>query len=190
MPRRRHEISPEEATFWYNVTPRQDGKELSVPCRRLFRYSWRVPYDVNGRKAPDEGRADFAVGDDVWVKPAVPSCTKQWMLGSVTGVISGHVIAVDGMPRHVRDVRKRVQSDAAWDVIPHPDSGEQEGDWEDFDPFPDPAEPAEDVIDDERGGNLGEIAAPDQAGPVQGESVPRRSNRERRPPQWLNDYVT
>jgi len=40
-------ISPEEATFWYNVTPRKDGDEGSVPSNVLFRYPWRVPFDIN-----------------------------------------------------------------------------------------------------------------------------------------------
>ena len=47
------------------------------------------------------------VGDDVWLKPNMPSCTKEWAPGTVTRVFSQHVVEVDGMPRHVREIRLR-----------------------------------------------------------------------------------
>jgi hypothetical protein len=100
-------ITPEEATFWYNVTPRKDIEEGSVPSNLLFRYPWRVPFDVNTRQLDADGKNDFAVGEEVWVKPSPPSCTKQWALGEVTSVNSKHTVCIDGVPRHVRDVRKR-----------------------------------------------------------------------------------
>ena len=59
---------------------------------------------------------DCPIGTGVWVKLAVPSCTKKWSPGRVTGIQSAHVICVDGMPRHVRDVRKRLQQGGAADV--------------------------------------------------------------------------
>ena len=46
----RGRITPEEATFWYNVTPRKDAEEGSVPSNVLFNYQWRVPFDVNTRE--------------------------------------------------------------------------------------------------------------------------------------------
>lgn len=57
-------ISLEEVTFWYSVTPRQEAKAYSVPSRGLFRYAWRVPYDVN-------------LQVKLSVLPTVLSCTKQ-----------------------------------------------------------------------------------------------------------------
>ncbi|XP_067951402.1 uncharacterized protein [Watersipora subatra] len=79
----RGRISPEEATFWYNVTPRKgtDGGSVS--------------------------QGKFAVGNEVWVKPSTPLCTRQWAPGVITRVISKHNVCVDGMPRHGRDIRKR-----------------------------------------------------------------------------------
>jgi len=35
----RRGITPEEATFWYNVTPHKDVDESSVPSNVLFRHS-------------------------------------------------------------------------------------------------------------------------------------------------------
>ena len=40
-------ITPEEATFWYNVTPRKEAQAASVPSHGVFKYEWRVPFDVN-----------------------------------------------------------------------------------------------------------------------------------------------
>ena len=40
----------------------------------------------------------------------MPSCTKKWSPGRVTGIQSAHVICLDGVPRHVRDVHKRLRS--------------------------------------------------------------------------------
>ncbi|XP_067949793.1 uncharacterized protein [Watersipora subatra] len=103
----RGRISPEEATFWYNVTPRKGTDGGSVPSNNLYRYAWRVPFDVNLRGLDEVSQGKFAVGDEVWVKPSTPSCTRQWAPGVITGVVSKHNVCVDGMPRHVRDVRKR-----------------------------------------------------------------------------------
>ena len=100
-------ISPEEATFWYNVTPRKEIEESSVPSNLLFRYRWRVPFDVNLRTEGGDVESSFSVGDEVWVKPSSPSCVKQWMPGKVTRIVSKHTVCVDGMPRHVRDIRKQ-----------------------------------------------------------------------------------
>ena len=66
-----------EATFWYNLMPgvtrSHDG-----PTHRLFKYPWRIPYDVNVQLVDnDKGSNVFSVGDE---KPSVPSCTKLWAL--------------------------------------------------------------------------------------------------------------
>ena len=41
------------------------------------------------------------------MKPSPPSCTKQWMPGKVTRIVSKHTVCVDGMPRHVSDIRRQ-----------------------------------------------------------------------------------
>ncbi|KAG1712192.1 hypothetical protein GQR58_002379 [Nymphon striatum] len=64
-------ISPEEATFWYNVTPRKDTDAGSVPSKGLYRYTWRVPFDVNFVQVESCDDSPFAVGDEVWVKPPI-----------------------------------------------------------------------------------------------------------------------
>ena len=100
-------ITPEEATFWYNVTPRKGTEESSVPSNLLFWYRWRVPFDVNLCTEDEDVENSFSVGEEVWVKPSPPSCVKQWMPGKVTRIVSKHTVCMDGMPRHVRDIRRQ-----------------------------------------------------------------------------------
>lgn len=188
----RGSISPEVATFWYNVTPRSGIDENTVPSRKMFKYSWRVPYDVNCEVEEKSGA--FSLGDEVWVKPAVPSCTKRWSLGRVTEIQSKHVICVDGMPRHVRDVRKRRGP------------GIVDGDDQtDFDPveFPDhindnvsavqeqsTTEEIDQSVSEESGNtNVVETPRVSDAAEDSGSDL-RRSGRVHRPPAWLGDYVT
>ena len=197
----RGRISPEEATFWYNVTPRKESETSSVPSNLLFRYTWRVPYDINLREVEDnKGSNTFAVGDEVWVKPAVPSCTKQWTLGEVTRVPSTHVVCVDGMPRHVRDVRKRRYGSghAVPPVAQAPDAGQLRlpvfggGGCDDFalgvHPPQQEEEHAEEVV------VVDPPADPACAGPADGGAIqaevepPRQSCRARRHPAWMADY--
>ena len=99
--------TPEKATFWYNVTPRKGTEESSVPSTLLFWYHWRVPFDVNLCTEDEDVESSFSVGDEGWVKPSPPLCTKHWMPGKVTRIVSKHAVCVDGMPRHVRDSRKQ-----------------------------------------------------------------------------------
>ena len=67
-------ITPEEATFWYNVTPRKETAESSVPSNQLFRYRWRAPFDINLRTESRDVESSFSVGEEVWVKLSPTSC--------------------------------------------------------------------------------------------------------------------
>lgn len=202
----RGKISPEEATFWYNVTPRADGSRNTVPCQLLHRYSWRVPTVLDLQEIDDSKSGPFAVGDEVWVKPALPSCTKKWALGRVTGVQSTHVVCVDGMPRHVRDVRKRrvhdenlshragiAESDSASDSDDEPyeysmNTGFDAGETAPGDVQALPADPPVAVQETQPVGEA-DVAGETRPEASREEGL-RRSTRVRRPPQWLADYVT
>ena len=93
--------------FWYNVTLRKGTEESSVPSNLLFQYPWRVSFDVSLCTGSEEVKSSFLVEDEVWVKPSLSSCTKQWMPGKVTRIVSKHTVCMDGMPRHVRDIRQQ-----------------------------------------------------------------------------------
>jgi len=192
----RGKISPEVATYWYNVTPRKDVDETTVPSRVLFRYAWRLPDDSSHQEAVGKTHSVFSVGDEVWVKPAVPLCTKKWSLGKITEVQSTHVVCVDGMPRHVRDVRKRrngVNGDCVDDSA---DDEEFLDSYQDLEsnhteqvvhPAVGPEEPSvvaemEDVVEQSDAATEAEQV---EAAP----GVLRRSTRVHRPPQWMADYV-
>ena len=50
----RGSISPMEAVFWYNMSPRAGQAENSVPQRAVFRYEWRHPAVKLGLKDHDK----------------------------------------------------------------------------------------------------------------------------------------
>ena len=108
----RGRISPAEAVFWYNVSPRAGQSEDSVPQKSVFKYEWRqscvAPQDTGDRSDVDIG--SIRVGEEVWVKPPNARCTSQWGKGRVTGVNSRNNVMVDGVPRHILDVRRVVSS--------------------------------------------------------------------------------
>ena len=66
-----------------------------------------MPFDVNTRELDGDDMCKFIAGDEVWVKPSPPSCTRQWTPGEVTKIVSKHTVDINGVPRHVRNVRKR-----------------------------------------------------------------------------------
>ena len=108
----RSAIDPEEAVFWYNISPKKSQKEESVPQKRLHTYRWRMPMEaatVYGRGTTDS----IKVGDQVWVKPKDCRCTSKWSMGEVTCINSSNNVSVDGMPRHVLDVRPVVQEEGS-----------------------------------------------------------------------------
>ena len=159
-------IDPRESVFWYNITPRVGQKEDSIPQQALFRYVWRQPFEVpmiSGGVQSDR----LAVGEEVWVKPPNVKCTTQWKKGVVTEVNSPNNFSVNGMPRHVLDLRRVVREEA-----------EEAGGGEVL---------AEDGgaggID---GHDLGQVEVQDT--PVEHNVTPRYPTRDRRPPGWLANY--
>ena len=101
-------ITPMEAVFWYNMSPRVGQVEDSVPQRSVFCYEWRHPA-VDPVVVEPVGEPEVVkLGDEVWVKPPQARCTTQWGRGVVTEVNSGNNVSVDGMPRHVLDIRRVV----------------------------------------------------------------------------------
>ena len=69
---------------------------------------------------------EVSVGDEVWVKPPSVKCTSQWGRGVVTDVNSSNNVSVDGMPRHILDIRRVVESDEEEDDDAVVDQQEQE----------------------------------------------------------------
>ena len=56
----------------------------------------------------DVKEAPLTIGEEVWVKPPQARCTARWSRGLVTDVNSRNNISVNGVPRHIHDVRRVV----------------------------------------------------------------------------------
>ncbi|XP_045124573.1 uncharacterized protein LOC123512301 [Portunus trituberculatus] len=100
-----------EAVHLYNVTPR-DETVASAPVSGIYRYRVRdcVRHDQVQRAvhtSPDVARKNYTVDDAVWVRRRGERCTSASQPGVVTRVTSPQVVEVDGVPRHVRDLRHR-----------------------------------------------------------------------------------
>ena len=108
-------ISPEEATFWYNMAPKVGQRDDTVPHRSVFNYEWRHPRDTC---------QEIQIGEEVWVKPPNARCTTQWGRGVITNVQSPNNMSVDGMPQHILDLRHVVHVDD--DVSAGPEGDEDE----------------------------------------------------------------
>ena len=76
----------------------------TVPAKHLHTCHWNTILDA---RSVDEVNlsTDVLVGRKVFVKPAVSRCTTVWLLGTITSVNSDQNIEVDGIPRHVSDIR-------------------------------------------------------------------------------------
>ena len=164
-----------EAVYWHNVSPRSDGGPESAPAERLYQYKVRVR-GLDGveaanteRNAECVERVPYRRGDSVWVRPPGARCDEQYTQGTVTDLISEQAVAVDGMPRHTRDLRRRTQENRQV----HPDASDDS-------PL---------II---RFGHDGGPAAEAQppAAELREHRGPARPERERRLPSYLTDYVT
>ena len=89
---------------YYNASPNCHGK---VPAEAVYKYVMQ-PLGVAADQVVDDASVScrYSVGDRVYVKPPNARCTTPWGPGTVTGITSSTAVLVDGMTRHVRDLRK------------------------------------------------------------------------------------
>lgn len=106
----RTRCSVEEAVYLYNVTPRDDCTADTAPANVLYRYRVRVRA-VDDVVEKGEEASRYRRGDCVWMRPPDNRCDQQYARGVVTRVVSEHTVEVDGIPRHVRDLRRRDDDD-------------------------------------------------------------------------------
>ena len=189
-------IRPQEAVFWYNTSPRSGQSEDSVPQQALFRYEWRHPA-LQPYQESNEREARVTVGEEVWVKPPNARCTTQWQKGRVTRINSRNNISVDGMPRHILDIRRVILPSES--VEENAEEGEEQeeealllevangdADWE-----------REAAGMQEEEAVLYEVANGDaererEAAEMEQRHVENKRQypgRRRRPPRWMEDYV-
>ena len=96
-----------DMVYWYNTTPKQGINGGTTPAAQTHKYSWRVltssKESVNVIKDVDN-RCN--IGDEVFVKPPSAKCTTPWGKGIVTNINSNSNVEVNGIPRHVADLRR------------------------------------------------------------------------------------
>lgn len=98
----RSNIDPIEAAYWYNNLPKDKKNQNSVPSQMLS-YTWRMPIKTLSTGFIEH--AKFHIGDEVVTKPSNARCVTQWEKGTVTGINSDASIDVNGVPRHIGDIR-------------------------------------------------------------------------------------
>ena len=104
----RANADPLDMVFWYNVSPKDGTKQDTTPASGLHMYDWRIPLESVDVDVDDVGkniRSVVKVGDAVYVKPPAARCTTVWPVGIVTAVNYENNIDINGVPRHVTDIR-------------------------------------------------------------------------------------
>lgn len=97
--------SVREAVYRYNVTP-LNGECTTAPANRIHRYEFRLMgLDRETCVDPTYHHHRFEIGDRVWIKHPSRKCNARSSLGTVTRSLSAQKIEVDGIPRHVRDLK-------------------------------------------------------------------------------------
>jgi transposase InsO family protein len=98
---------PPEMVYWYNLAPKTNLDHSTAPCNQIFKYHWRH----RSVKPPDPERqcSRYKIGDLVWIKPPDSRCTSRWKVGRVSKTISSNNVEVDGMSRHVLDLRPVIE---------------------------------------------------------------------------------
>ncbi|XP_065654532.1 uncharacterized protein LOC136081163 [Hydra vulgaris] len=187
----RAQICPLLAVFWYNATPTVGTNEESAPASQKKKYVWRLPIQEEKNTETQESSRQvmktYRIGEKVYVRPADAKCTSVWKIGTVTDILTNTNIEIDGVPRHVRDVRiapASNSSNASSKIVISEEVDSDESDLEDLDIFATREEGTEEtVVDAEEEADGREIV--DNLLPAI-----RRSTRERKKPTYLNDYVT
>ena len=100
-----------EAVYWHNVTPKDGVSPCTAPADALHRYHIRTKgVEDNPLPEPEVTKGMYEKGDVVWVKNPRVKCTTKYSTGRVTEVISPQSVKIDGMPRHVKDIRPVIQT--------------------------------------------------------------------------------
>ena len=79
----------------------------SAPANQIFQYEVRLLGidEVNQEHLSAAHQNRYNVGDHLCIRHPSRRCDVKRLLGTVTKVVSAQKVEVDGMPRHVRDLR-------------------------------------------------------------------------------------
>ena len=95
-----------EAVYLYNVTPKDSKTPETAPMNSWGGYITRVR-GIDEQVPQEDAVCRYDVGDAVWARPPSSSCNQQYDEGRVTRVVSEYTVEVNGIPRHVKDLRRR-----------------------------------------------------------------------------------
>ena len=113
-----------DMVHWYNTTPKYGTNSCTAPASMTYKYSLRVPTSSKESTiAIEDVDNRYKIGDEVFVKPPVSRCTTPWGKGVVTEINSDNNVEVNGIPRHVADLR-RVPDIQAHEAAGNPDPGD------------------------------------------------------------------
>ena len=98
-------MSIPEALYWYNVSADKNG---ASPMGKIYSY----PIGVKGLgkenlPAQNVMNERFRIGDKVWLKPPNARCHTKWQPATITRNASKQIVEVNGIPRHVKHIRPR-----------------------------------------------------------------------------------
>ena len=106
----RKECDIAEAVELYNATPRDGRLEATAPANAVEsgpRVAQRTDAPADSVQGSTALTFRYRPGDPVWVRPPQNRCHTRYERGVITGMISNQAFEVDGLPRHVRDLRPR-----------------------------------------------------------------------------------
>ena len=101
------EIMPHNgSSLLYNVTPKDNVSLLTALANQIHRYQVRLKgIDALPPDEPKQLQIGHDMGNHVWINTPNGWCTSLYVHGHVTSVINPQNVLVDGIPRHVRDLR-------------------------------------------------------------------------------------
>ena len=98
-----------EVVYLYNLMPKDDCTPSTAPANMLYMYTIRIRVE-GSNNGVDIANNTYRVGEQIWIRPHDMRCDRQYGRGVVTGVVSEQAVEVNGIPRHVRDLRRRSPS--------------------------------------------------------------------------------
>jgi len=107
----RKRCSVTEAVYWYNIAPKDGADPSTSPANRLYSYNVHV-YGID-HTSPEEASGTgnpYKVGDAVWVRPPSNRCDTHFFPETVTKVTSDLAVEVNGVSRHICDLRRATSS--------------------------------------------------------------------------------
>ncbi|KAI0983095.1 hypothetical protein GJ496_008393 [Pomphorhynchus laevis] len=91
----------------------QQSNAVVHPIEATFRWSdFQVFLKAPKKNKFVSGRSlisGYQLGQEVWVKPVEARCTSSWNKGLVTEILSEITVGVNGVPKHVNDIRYVVE---------------------------------------------------------------------------------